>query len=328
MSQPLLKVVNLRKWFPLRRSISDTLLRKPRAYIKAVDGISFEIMPGEIFTLAGESGCGKTTTGRLTLKLEEPDSGQIVFEGRDISKAQGDELKEFRKKAQIIFQDPYESLNPLMKVVDIVTEPLVIHALLDGREEKIEAASKALEMVALTPPENFLYRFPHELSGGQRQRVAIARTLVLKPQYIVADEPVSMLDVSIRASILKLLLEIREKFGVAYLFITHDLALAKHISDRIAIMYLGKIVEMGDSEKVLTDPAHPYTKALIAALPSPDPHEKIGELPIIGEVVSAANPPPGCRFHPRCPYAMEKCRVIEPPLIKLRENHVAACHIL
>lgn len=324
----MLKVINLRKWFPLRRTISDVLLQRPRAYIRAVDGVSFEVLPKEIFTLAGESGCGKTTTGRLTLRLEEPDSGQIIFEGIDVTRVQGEDLKEFRKKAQIIFQDPYESLNPTMRIVDILTEPLIIHNLINGREEKIEAASRALEMVALTPPENFLFRYPHELSGGQRQRIAIARALMLNPKYIVADEPVSMLDVSVRASVLKLLLEIREKFGVAYLFITHDLALAKHISDRIAIMYLGKIVEMGDAERVLTEPAHPYTKALIAAIPKPDPREKIGELPITGDVTTSVSPPIGCRFYPRCPYASEKCKRDDPPLMEVERDHVAACHFL
>lgn len=325
--EPLLKIVNLRKWFPLKRSFGDVLFHRPRAYIRAVDGVSFDVMPNEIFALAGESGCGKTTTARLTLRLEDPDSGQVIFEGVDITKASEEELKEFRRRAQIIFQDPYESLNPLMRVVDIVTEPLEIHGLVDGRDEKLEAAVNALEMVALTPPENFLYRYPHELSGGQRQRVAIARALVLKPKYVVADEPVSMLDVSIRASILKLLLEAREKLGVAYLFITHDLALAKHISDRIAIMYLGKIVEMGRTDAVLNSPAHPYTKALLAAIPVPDPREKIGEIPIIGEVTSAVSPPSGCRFYPRCLYSSEKCKAEEPHLIEIDKDHFVACHI-
>jgi peptide/nickel transport system ATP-binding protein len=327
MSGALVKVEELRKWFPVRRGIADALRRRPSLFLKAVDGVSFNVKEREVFCLAGESGCGKTTTGRLLLRLEEPTGGAVFFEGKNIFSLEDEELKEFRRKAQIVFQDPYESLNPAMKIVDIVTEPLAIHGLLDGKDDRIEQAAKALEEVALTPPENFLFRYPHELSGGQRQRVAIARAIVLKPKFIVADEPVSMLDVSIRAGILKLLLDIREKYGIAYLFITHDLALAKHIGDRIAIMYLGKIVEMGEAERVIDNPMHPYTRALVAAIPSPDPREKIGAIPIVGEISSPINPPSGCRFHPRCPYAMDVCRKEEPKLVEVEKNHYAACHL-
>jgi peptide/nickel transport system ATP-binding protein len=327
MSAALVRAEGLRKWFPVRRGLGDALRRRPPLFLKAVDGVSFEVKEREVFCLVGESGCGKTTTGRLLLRLEEPTSGAVLFEGKNIFELEGEELKEFRRKAQIVFQDPYESLNPTMKVVDIVTEPLAIHGLLNGRDDKLEAAAKALEEVALTPPENFLYRYPHELSGGQRQRVAIARAMILKPKFIVADEPVSMLDVSIRAGILKLMLDLRERYGVAYLFITHDLALAKHIGDRIAVMYLGKIVEMGGVEQVIDNPLHPYTKALVAAIPSPDPREKIGAIPVIGEIPSPVNPPPGCRFHPRCPYATEECRSREPELVEVEKGHYAACHL-
>ena len=323
----LLKVRGLKKWFPLRRSPVDIIKRKPQLYLKAVDGIDFDISPREIFCLAGESGCGKTTTGRLVLKLIEPTAGEIIFDGEDVTKLEGEALKNFRKKAQIIFQDPYEALNPQMTILDIVSEPLIIHGVVHSKDEKIEYAIKALEDVALKPAEDFLYRFPHELSGGQRQRVAIARAIILGPKFIVADEPVSMLDMSIRAEILNLMLNIREKYNLAYLFITHDLAVAKHICDRIAIMYLGKIVEMGKAEQVIDNPLHPYTKALISAIPVPDPRSKIGDIPIKGEVPSPVNVPPGCRFHPRCPYAYSRCREEEPQLTETEPGHLVACHL-
>jgi len=326
LSEFIVKTENLKKWFPLRRGLFDALRGRPSQYLKAVDGISFGIRPGEIFCLAGESGCGKTTTGRLVLRLLDPTEGHVFFEGIDITSLEGEELKTFRRKAQIIFQDPYESLSPTMNVLDIVTEPLVIHNI-GSKSERIEYAIKALEDVALEPAENFLHRYPHELSGGQRQRVAIARAIILKPKFIVADEPVSMLDMSIRAGILKLMLDIREKYKIAYLFITHDLAVAKHICDRIAIMYLGKIVEMGSAEQVIDNPYHPYTKALVAAIPIPNPLVKVDNVPIKGEVPSPINLPTGCRFHPRCPYATTICRQVEPNLIEVEHDHMVACHL-
>ena len=317
----------LKKWFPVRRGLADVILRRPPKFIRAVDGVSFAIKRGEIFCLAGESGCGKTTTGRLILRLEEPTAGRILFKGVDITNLDGEELIEFRRKAQIIFQDPYESLNPHMRVIDIISEPLSIHKLAYNREEVIERVTKTLEDVALKPPEEFMYRYPHELSGGQRQRVAIARAIILQPEFIVADEPVSMLDMSIRAEILDLMLGIRDRYGIAYLFITHDLAVAKHICDRIAIMYLGKIVELGEATEVIDDPLHPYTKALTAAIPVPDPRVKIGEIPIKGEVPSPISPPSGCRFHPRCPYAMDICSKKEPDLREVERGRKVACHL-
>jgi len=326
MSEFVVKTENLKKWFPLRQGIFDALRGKPSQYLKAVDGVSFDIRPGEIFCLAGESGCGKTTTGRLMLRLLDPTEGHIFFDGIDITSLEGKELKTFRKKAQIIFQDPYESLSPTMSILDIVTEPLVIHNI-GSKNERIEYAIKALEDVALKPAENFLRRYPHELSGGQRQRVAIARAIILKPKFIVADEPVSMLDMSIRAGILKLMLDIRERYKITYLFITHDLAIAKHICDRIAIMYLGKIVEIGSAEQVINSPHHPYTKALVAAIPIPNPLVKVGDVPIRGEVPSPINLPAGCRFHPRCPYAIAICKQVEPNLVEVEHDHMVACHL-
>ena len=317
----------LKKWFPVRRGLADIILRRPPKFIRAVDGVSFAIKRGEIFCLAGESGCGKTTTGRLILRLEEPTAGRILFKGVDITSLDGEELIEFRRKAQIIFQDPYESLNPHMRVIDIISEPLSIHKLVHNREEVIERVVKTLEDVALKPPEEFMYRYPHELSGGQRQRVAIARAMILQPEFIVADEPVSMLDMSIRAEILDLMLGIRDRYGIAYLFITHDLAVAKHICDRIAIMYLGKVVELGEATEVIDNPLHPYTKALTAAIPVPDPRVKIGEIPIKGEVPSPISPPSGCRFHPRCPYAMDICSKKEPDLKEVEKGRKVACHL-
>ncbi len=324
----VVKVNNLKKWFPLKRGIKDIITRKPRKYVHAVDGVSFEIKKGEIFTLAGESGCGKTTTGRTVLRLIEPTEGEIYFLGKRVDTMERDEVRSFlRRKAQMIFQDPYESLSPRMSVEDIIAEPLEVHGLIGSKKEKKEIVSKYLEEVGLTPPQEFLYRYPHELSGGQRQRVAVARALVLEPEFIVADEPVSMLDMSIRASILNLMLDLRDNRGISYLFITHDLAVAKYISDKLAIMYLGKIVEMGNAVEVIDNPLHPYTKALIAAIPVPDPRHKIGEIPIKGEVPSAIDVPKGCRFHPRCPYKFEPCDKEEPPLVEVEPGHFVACHL-
>jgi len=326
MQEKLIEAINLKKWFPLRTGFFSTLFKK-ELYVKAVDNVSFYVKKGEIFGLAGESGSGKTTTGKLLIRLIEPTSGKIIFKGEDIAKYPESKLKNYRKKVQIVFQDPYESLNPRMLVEDILSEPLLIHGVSDEKEiyEKIY---KVLEAVKLTPPEEFLLRYPHELSGGQRQRVATARALMLDPEFIVADEPVSMLDVSIRAEVLNVILDLREKFNVAFLFITHDLALARHICDRIAVMYLGKIVEMANVDELVYDPLHPYTKALINAVPVPDPTAKRIEVVIKGEIPSPVNPPPGCRFHTRCPSIIgDICRKEEPELIELKKDHYVACHL-
>jgi len=322
----VVNVVNLKKWFKIRMSFFHSILGRRQLFVRAVDGISFEVRSKEIFALAGESGSGKTTTGRLLIRLIEPNGGKIYFKGQDISFLSEKSLKPFRRKMQIIFQDPYESLNPRKYIRSIIEEPLLIHGIV-GKEAE-DRVYRVLEDVQLTPPEEFLYRFPHEISGGQRQRVAVARALVLQPEFIVADEPVSMLDVSIRAEILNLMLSLRDKHKVSFLYITHDLALAKHVADRIAIMYLGKIMEKGSVDTVLNNPLHPYTQALISAVPVPDPTSRRIEVTIKGEIPSPINPPSGCRFHTRCPkYIGEICRKEEPMLIEKEKDHYVACHL-
>ncbi len=351
----ILYVKDLKTWFPLRRGIIEVLRRLPRRYVHAVDGVSFQIEEGDVFGLAGESGCGKTTTGKTIIRLIDPTSGVIAYKPRkrlldewaemgyeppvidklgsiDLAKVPSKYLKPLRKEMQIIFQDPYGSLNPRARIYDILEEPLLIHGI-GTREERYEFVAKALEAVKLIPPEDFMRRYPHQLSGGQRQRVGIARALILQPRFIVADEPVSMLDVSIRAEILELMMELKRRLGLTYVFITHDLALARYITNKIAIMYLGKIVEMGDTRRVLENPLHPYTKALIAAVPDPDPRNRhiLRELPIKGEVPSAVNIPRGCRFRPRCvvydntPRIQKYCQTIEPPLIEVEKGHYVSC---
>jgi len=326
--EPILEVRSLKKYFPVRKGFFQSLISREQQWIKAVDNISFDVMPGEVFSLAGESGCGKTTTGKTILKLVEPTAGEVVFDGTEIYELPPQELKGFRRRMQIIYQDPYESLNPRMNVFDTIQEGIGIHNLAETSSEKMEMVNRSLEMVELTPPEEFIFRYPHELSGGQRQRVCIARALVLNPEFIVADEPVSMLDVSIRASILKLMLKWKEESNISYLFITHDLAVARHMCDRIAIMYLGEIVEMGDIERIIETPMHPYTQALMAAVPVPDPTAERTQIKITGEVPTPIEPPSGCRFHPRCPYTTETCKKEHPNLIEHEKDHIVACHKL
>ncbi len=321
-----LKVVNLRKWFPVRKGLVSTLLSRKTEYVQAVDGVSFEVKKGEVFGLAGESGCGKTTTGKTILRLLEPTSGEIYFGGQNLTTLNKMDMKKMRQKMQIIYQDPYESINPRMTVFDIISEPIQVHKLAESLAETEEIVYKSLEEVELLPAEDFVQRFPHELSGGQRQRVAIARTMVMQPSFIVADEPISMLDVSIRAGILKMMLQTKEAKDITYIFITHDLAYARHVCHRGAIMYLGKIVEMTSMDHLVKNPLHPYTKALMMAVPIPDPTYEKARAVISGEVPTPINPPPGCRFHPRCSQASDICSREEPKLVEMGDGHFVACH--
>lgn len=320
-------IQNLVKHFPIKMGFFKTLRTKEAPKVHAVDGVSFQIKKGEILGLVGESGCGKTTTGKVLVGLLEPTEGQVFFNGTDLASHSDKELRKLRRKIQIIFQDPYESLDPRMSVYDIVAEPVRIQKAAKNEKEVGEKVRKALEEFDLVPPEEYMYRFPHELSGGQRQRVSIARAFILDPEFLVADEPVSMLDASIRSEVLKLLLAMQKKLHTSFLYITHDIALARHMCTRIAVMYLGKVVEQGLTDEVIRKPLHPYTDALIAAVPVPDPTARRIRVTVQGEVPSAINPPPGCRFSTRCPHVMEICRKKEPPLIEVAENRHVACHL-
>jgi peptide/nickel transport system ATP-binding protein len=324
-TEALIQVRNLKKYFPVRRGFVSQLVSREQIWVKAVDDISFDILKNEVFVLAGESGCGKTTTGRVLLNLTPASDGSITYAGMDLSKVTKQEMKALRPKLQIIFQDPYESLNPRLSIHDSIGEALQVNRLIETREELLERIKMAMEDVRLIPPEDFLYRYPHMLSGGQRQRVVIARAIVTQPEFIVADEPVSMLDASIRAEILHLLKDLIKKYDLTYLYITHDLASARYIGDRIAIMYLGKIVEYGPVGRVIDNPKHQYTAILVSAVPIPDPTLTHTRRAPVGEVPSPINPPSGCRFHPRCPLADEQCRLEEPPYKEVENNHFAAC---
>jgi peptide/nickel transport system ATP-binding protein len=322
-----IEVRNLVKHFPISVGFFKSLTTRQTPVVHAVDDISFKIYKGEIFGLVGESGCGKTTTGRCLINLTEPTSGEVYFNGENITAiSEEHKMRKLRKSMQIIFQDPYESLNPRMGIFDIVAEPLRLQKVTKSHGELRKRVAGALEDLDLAPPEEFMYRFPHELSGGQRQRIAIARAFVLEPTFLVADEPVSMLDVSIRSEVLKLLLTLIEKSHSSFLYITHDIALARHMCDRMGVMYLGKIVEMGPTEDLILKPSHPYTEALIAAVPVPDPTSRRIDVTIKGEVPSAINPPPGCRFHTRCPYAKNICKTKDPQLEEAGKDRYIACH--
>ena len=326
MEETYLEVRDLKKYFPIKQGFFESLSGEA-PMVRAVDGISFKIKGGEVFGLIGESGCGKTTAGRSILRLVEPTEGKVIYKGRDITALPLEsEMRKLRREMQIIFQDPYESLNPRMSVFDIISEPIQLQNITKNLDETMEKVKRTLSDLRMVPPDEYLYRFPHELSGGQRQRVAVARAFVLNPGFIVADEPTSMLDASIRGEVLKLILNLIEKTHCAFLYITHDIALARYICDRIGVMYLGKIVETGHTEEVIKSPSHPYTEALLAAVPVPDPLARRTEVVIKGEVPSPINIPPGCRFNTRCPYAERICREEEPKMRAVGENKYVACH--
>jgi oligopeptide/dipeptide ABC transporter ATP-binding protein len=323
MSEVLLEVENLVKHFP----VGGGVLSRQSGMVRAIDGVSFTLRRGETLGLVGESGCGKTTTGRCILQLERPTSGRILFEGVDLAAISAAELRAVRRRVQVIFQDPYSSLNPRMTVGQILAEPLQVHGIVRERTARQARVEELLVQVGLAPQH--ARRYPHQLSGGQRQRVGIARALAMEPALIICDEPVSALDVSIQAQIINLLEDLQRRLGLTYLFIAHDLSVVRHISDRVAVMYLGKIVEITDRTALYEDPRHPYTRALLSAVPIPDPAvEETRERTVLrGEVPSPLNPPPGCVFHPRCPIAVARCSAEVPALREIRPTHWGACHL-
>ncbi|MDA5108320.1 dipeptide ABC transporter ATP-binding protein [Brevibacillus thermoruber] len=319
MSQPLLEVRGLKKYFPVKTGFWGR-----EKVVRAVDGVHLTVYPGETLSIVGESGCGKSTTGRCILRLIEPTEGEILFQGRDIRALNAAELRAARRDMQLVFQDPFASLNPRKTVGQILQDPLIVHGIGTPAERR-KRVEEMIEIVGLT--RQHLDRFPHEFSGGQRQRIGIARALILRPKLVVADEPVSALDVSIQAQILNLLKDLQREFQLTYLFISHDLSVVRHISDRVAVMYLGKVVEVADKKALYERPAHPYTQALLSAVPVPDPTREVNRIILEGDLPSPANPPSGCQFHPRCRHCMEVCRTTVPPLKEAKPGHLVACHL-
>ncbi len=324
MTETLIRVEHLTKHFPIYKGL---IFQKQVGAVQAVDDVSFFIRKGETLGLVGESGCGKSTTGRTLLRLHEPTAGKIFYKEQDITALSADEMRGLRRNLQIIFQDPYASLDPRMTIGGIISEPLEIHNIGTPKERQ-ERVQELLQLVGLSP--YFINRYPHEFSGGQRQRIGIARALALQPEFIVCDEPISALDVSIQAQVVNLLEELQEQFGLTYLFIAHDLSMVRHISDRVAVMYLGKVVELASRDELYTNPLHPYSQALLSAVPIPDPVREASRKRIIlqGDVPSPINPPKGCRFHPRCPLAEEVCRQEAPEWREVRPDHWVACHMV
>jgi len=329
VSPPLLEVEGLAKHYPMRRGL---LIARTVGNVRAVDGVSFKLFRGETLALVGESGCGKSTTARLVLRLIEPTAGTVWFEGSDITTLRGDPMRKLRRRMQIVFQDPFASLNPRMTVAEILEEPLIVHGIGDPAARRARVA-ELLGLVGLAPYH--AGRYPHEFSGGQRQRIGIARALAVEPALVVCDEPVSALDVSIQAQVVNLLKDLQSRLGLSYLFIAHDLAVVKHVADRVAVMYLGRIVEIGPKDAVFANPRHPYTRVLLSAIPRPDPHRMLarpvaggdGPSPIAGgDVPSPADIPPGCRFHTRCPFVIDRCRTEDPALHTVEDDHLSACH--
>lgn len=320
MTNTILEIDNIKKYFPIKSGFFG----RNSAYVKAVDGVSFDIREGETLGLVGESGCGKSTLGRTVARLYEPTDGNIVFKNRDIADLNRRELKDLRKHMQIIFQDPYSSLNPRMNVSDIVGEAMIAHGIAKRGKDYTEKLVDVIEKCGLS--DYHIYRYPHQFSGGQRQRIGIARALALNPEFIVADEPVSALDVSIQSQILNLMMDLQEELGLSYLFISHDLSVVKHISDRIGVMYLGSIVELAEKDRLYDNPLHPYTRALLSAIPVANPEEKREMTPIIGEIPSNVDIPTGCKFHTRCIYAKDICKEVTPEYKEIEPDHFISCH--
>lgn len=316
----ILEVKNLKKYFPLGKG----KLNKKKGYVKAVDGVSFKLYEGETLGLVGESGCGKSTLGRAIIRLHEPTEGEVIFKGENVLAKSRKEMRKLREDMQFIFQDPYSSLNPRMNIYNILSEPLVAHKYYKKGDELKEHVLKLMESCGLPP--YYCYRYPHQFSGGQRQRIGIARSLALEPSFIICDEPVSALDVSIQSQILNLMMDMQEQKGISYIFISHDLSVVKHLSDRVGVMYLGSLVELADKDEIYSNPQHPYTKALMAAIPQPNPKLKSEMKSIEGEIPSNVNVPSGCKFHPRCPFAKDICSQKVPEVKEIKPGHMVQCH--